>query len=103
MQIAAEADILKPVAQKTPVEKRFTVLVEQGTYKRIERVAETRKRSVSSEAGMALTTMYEDDPYLMDTLTGIALKEGIRPAAFLKKLVEDYLYNQLAKEREPLP
>ena len=102
MQIAAGADILEPVAQKTPVEKRFTVLVEQGTYECIERVAETRKRSVSSEAGLALTTIYGDDPYLMDKLTGIAVKEGIKPAAFLKKLVEDYLYSQLAKDREPL-
>jgi hypothetical protein len=48
---------------------------------------------------MALTVMYGEDPYLMDRVSGIALSQGINPATFIKRLVDEYEYQRLSKER----
>jgi hypothetical protein len=101
MQFAAGADILKAVTPKKSIEKRFTVVLDRETYESIEEVAETRKRSVSSEAGLALRSVYGGDPYAIDILTGIAAREGIKPGDLLIKLLEDYTYQKLAKGKEP--
>lgn len=79
--------------------KKFTVILEKDIYESVEKAAGSRHRSVSGEAGMALTTIYGEDPYLMDRLTGIAISQGINPAVFLKELIDDYEYNRIKKER----
>ena len=88
------------MAETTNAEKKkITVILGQEIYDLIEKAAESRHRSISGEAGMALTAIYGGDPYLMDRLTGIAISQGINPAAFLKRLVDDYEYERLSKER----
>lgn len=82
-----------------PESKRFSVLVEKDVYESIKTAAESRRRSVSGEIEMTLTLIYRKEPYLMDRLTGIAISQGIEPAAFIKKLVDDYEYQRLSKER----
>jgi hypothetical protein len=82
-----------------PETKRFSVLVEKEVYDSIKKAADTRKRSMSGEIQMTLTLMYEEEPYLMDRITGIAISLGMNPATFIKKLVDDYEYQRLSQKR----
>lgn len=88
------------MAETTNAEKKkITVILGREIYNLIEKAAESRHRSITGEAGMALTAMYGEDPYLMDRVSGIALSQGINPATFIKRLVDEYEYQRLSKER----